>query len=64
MARCRDDGEVQIDTSTNGRFRNAFQWLIVSEALNVGALLILRTEKRFTAIPFGPGKSFLKDIRS
>jgi hypothetical protein len=40
MARCRDDGEVQIDNSTNGRFRNAFQWLIVSAALNVGTLLI------------------------
>ena len=35
----RDDGEVQIDNSTNGRFRIAFQWLIVIAAFNVGTLL-------------------------
>jgi len=39
MARYRDDGEVQIDNSTNGRFRIAFQWLIVIAAFNVGTLL-------------------------
>ena len=44
MARYRDDGEVQIDNSTNGRFRIAFQWLIVIAVFNVGTLLItLRT---------------------
>src|ERR1700693_5285269 len=41
MARQRDDREVQIDNSTNGRFCNAFQWLVVITALNVGTLLIL-----------------------
>jgi hypothetical protein len=40
MARQRDDGEVQIDNSTHGRFQNAFQWLIVIAVLNVGTLLI------------------------
>ena len=40
MARYRDDGEVQIDNSTNGRFRIAFQWLIVIAVFNVGTLLI------------------------
>jgi hypothetical protein len=40
MARYRDDGEVQIDNSTNGHFRIAFQWLIVIAAFNVGTLLI------------------------
>ena len=39
MARYRDDGEVQIDNSTNGRFRIAFQWLIVIAVFNVGTLL-------------------------
>jgi hypothetical protein len=39
MGRYRDDGEVQIDNSTNGRFRNVFQWLSVIAALNVGTLL-------------------------
>jgi hypothetical protein len=39
MARYRDDGEVQIDNSTNGRFRIAFQWLIEIVAFNVGTLL-------------------------
>ena len=45
MARYRDDGEVQIDNSTNGRFRIAFQWLIEIVAFNVGTLLIGHTEK-------------------
>ena len=40
MARYRDDGEVQIDNSTKVHFRNAFQQLIMIEALNVGTLLI------------------------
>jgi hypothetical protein len=40
MARYRDDGEVQIDNSTNGHFRIAFQWLIVIAAFNVGTLLM------------------------
>jgi len=40
MARYRDDGEVQIDNSTNGRFRIAFQWLIEIVAFNVGTLLM------------------------
>ena len=40
MARQRDDREVQIDNSTNGRFCNAFQWLVVITALNVGTLLM------------------------
>jgi hypothetical protein len=40
MGRYRDDGEVQIDNSTNGRFRNVFQWLSVIAALNVGTLLV------------------------
>jgi hypothetical protein len=40
MGRYRDDGEVQIDNSTNGRFRNVFQWLSVITALNVGTLLV------------------------
>jgi uncharacterized membrane protein affecting hemolysin expression len=39
MGRYRDDGEVQIDNSTNGRFQNVFQWLSVIAALNVGTLL-------------------------
>jgi hypothetical protein len=39
MARYRDNGEVQIDNSTNGRFRIAFQWLIVIAVFNVGTLL-------------------------
>jgi len=39
MGRYRDDGEVQIDNSTNGRFRNVFQRLSVIAALNVGTLL-------------------------
>jgi hypothetical protein len=42
MARYRDDGEVQIDNSTNGHFRIAFQWLIVIAAFNVGTLLGFR----------------------
>jgi hypothetical protein len=40
MARYRDDGEVQIDNSTEVHFRNAFQQLIMIAALNVGTLLI------------------------
>jgi len=39
MGRYRDDGEVQIDNSTNGRSRNDFQWFIVIAASNVGTLL-------------------------
>jgi hypothetical protein len=47
MARYRDDGEVQIDNSTNGHFRIAFQWLIVIAAFNVGTLLKLnRNQER------------------
>ena len=44
MARYRDDGEVHIDNSTEVHFRNAFQQLIMIEALNVGTLLINFTE--------------------
>ena len=39
MARYLDDGEVQIDNSTQVHFRNAFQQLIMIAALNVGTLL-------------------------
>jgi len=39
MARYLDDGEVQIDNSTQVHFRNAFQHLIMIAALNVGTLL-------------------------
>jgi hypothetical protein len=55
MARYRDDGEVQIDNSTNGRFRIAFQWLIVIAALNVGTLLIAQPKEKAATRASGSG---------
>jgi hypothetical protein len=49
MARYRDDGEVQIDNSTNGRFRIAFQWLIEIVAFNVGTLLTTLNNELWTS---------------
>jgi hypothetical protein len=34
-----DHGEVGIDTTAKGRFRNAFQSLVVMASFNVGTLL-------------------------
>ena len=47
MARYLDDGEVQIDNSTQVHFRNAFQQLIMIAALNVGTLLVPHLDKVF-----------------
>ena len=46
MARYLDDGEVQIDNSTQVHFRNAFQQLIMIAALNVGTLLGARIKAK------------------
>jgi hypothetical protein len=54
MARYRDDGEVQIDNSTNGHFRIAFQWLIVIAAFNVGTLLIRAISPAAICLEKGP----------